>query len=127
MACIIKYVFSVYIYYSPYTRIYMNNHNYIGLLCMSTRSYIHHSFSHTTVVTFTAKVCAAIALILLNLFFLYFIILRGADKGKSWQWSYVMACIFQLLTDGLLYETLECYWVRECVVVPDLKWLFLDP
>jgi hypothetical protein len=67
-------------------------------------------------VTYTAKVCAAIALILLNMFFLYFIILRGADKGRSWQWSYVMGCIFQLLTDGLLYETLECYWVREFVV-----------
>jgi hypothetical protein len=63
-------------------------------------------------VTYTAKVCAAIALILLNLFFMYFIILRGAEKGYSWQWSYVMGCIFQLLTDGLLYETLECFWIH---------------
>jgi uncharacterized membrane protein len=80
-----------------------------------TRLNIYRSFSHKTIVTYTAKVCATIALILLNLFFLYFIVLRGADKGRSWQWSYAMACIFQLLTDGLLYETLECFWVRELV------------
>jgi hypothetical protein len=75
------------------------------------------SFSHTTVVTYTAKVCAAIALILLNLFFMYFIILRGADKGLSWQRSYVMGCIFQLLTDGLLYETLECFWIHFVIPI----------
>ena len=43
---------------------------------------------------------------------MYFILLRGAEKGYSWQWSYVKGCIFQLLTDGLLYETLECFWTH---------------
>ena len=72
-----------------------------------------YSFSHTIAVTRTAKVSASVALVLINLFFVYFTILRAADKGNSWQWSFVVACVFQLLVEVFLYETLECYWVSR--------------
>jgi hypothetical protein len=71
------------------------------------------SFSHTMVVTYAAKACAAIALVLVNGFFVFFTILRSADKGYLWQWSFVMACLFQLLIDVFLYETLQCCWVGD--------------
>jgi hypothetical protein len=68
------------------------------------------------VVTYTAKVCASLALILMNLFFVYFTILRAAEKGSSWQWSFVLSCFFQLLVEVLLYETLECFWVSTDII-----------
>lgn len=32
-----------------------------------------------------------------------------------------MGCIFQLLTDGLLYETLECYWIHYFIPLLAIK------
>jgi hypothetical protein len=83
------------------------------------------SFSHATVVTYTAKVCAGVALVLLNLFFIYFVILKGAEKGVHWQTRFAFACVFQLLVDGLLFETLECYWVGPLTLCTNCDSLIL--
>ena len=74
------------------------------------------SFSHKKVVTYNTKAAASVALVLMNLMFIYFTVLRAAEKGIAWQLSFVMACFLQLLVEVFLYETLECYWVRDQVI-----------
>lgn len=51
-------------------------------------------------------------MIVLNLFFVYFSMLRGLQRGLDWQRLYCIACIIQLLVEVLLYETSECAMVN---------------
>lgn len=45
---------------------------------------------------------------IMNLFFVYFSILRGAQRGYAWQRNYAMACTLQILIEIFVYETSEC-------------------
>lgn len=83
-----------------------------------------NSFSHITVVTYVAKACASLLLVVMNSFFVYFTILRAAEKGSSWQWSFVLACLFQILVEVFLYESLECFWVSGSVVFDNFSLLY---
>ena len=72
-------------------------------------------FQHTNVVTKTAKRLAWFLVIILNLYFVYFSVLRGITRSVSWQREYVLACIFQLLVEVFLYETVECLWIHYTI------------
>jgi hypothetical protein len=69
------------------------------------------SFSQTWVVTYTAKVCALVMIIVLNLFFLYYTLLHTSQRDYSYQKNFVSACLFQFLVEAFFYESVECYWV----------------
>ena len=58
------------------------------------------------------KILAWIVLILMNLFFVYFCLLRAMMREHNWQRGYVIACILQLFIEVLWYETVECVWVN---------------
>jgi hypothetical protein len=58
------------------------------------------------------KVLCAIILISLNVFFFYFSILRGYQKGLHWQQIYLRTCIIQVLADILIFQTCECLYVN---------------
>jgi hypothetical protein len=75
-------------------------------------------FRHSMVITRSWKLVAWMIVILLNLFFIYFSLLRGLQRGVAWQHSYMMACVFQFLIEILFYETSECAIVQ--FVIPDL-------
>jgi hypothetical protein len=53
-----------------------------------------------------------------NLFFVYFSILRGIQRGQHWQKIYLFASIMQILIEIILYETSECAIVH--FVIPSL-------
>ena len=72
-------------------------------------------FQHTIVVTKRAKTLAWFIIIVLNLYFVYFSVLRGISRSVSWQRDYVFACIFQLLVEVFLYETCECLWIHYTI------------
>ena len=72
-------------------------------------------FEHTNVVTKTAKRLAWFFVIFLNIYFVYFSVLRGITRSVSWQRDYVLACVFQLLVEVFLYETVECLWIHYTI------------
>jgi hypothetical protein len=72
-------------------------------------------FKYTKVVTKNTKRLAVLALIAVNVFFVYYALLTGFRRGLSWQRMYLVACIMQFIVEIFLFETMECMWVN-CAV-----------
>jgi hypothetical protein len=64
------------------------------------------------------KYIAWVIVIILNLFFVYFSIIRALQRGGNWQRGYAYACVFQFIVEIVLYETTECIWVH--FLIPNL-------
>jgi hypothetical protein len=75
----------------------------------------NEDFEHTTVVSRSTKYLAVAALVLLNVFFVYYAMLTGFRRGLSWQRMYLVACIIQFVVEIFLFETMECVWIH-CVI-----------
>jgi hypothetical protein len=58
------------------------------------------------------KALAWVCVLLLNLFFVYFSMARGLQRGLDWQRLYCVACVIQLTVEVLFYETSECAMVN---------------
>ena len=82
------------------------------------RSKLEEDFSNLPVVKRRVKVFVTVLLVLINIFFIYFTILRGFERGKKWQRSFVMGCVIQIIVEMCLYETCECVWIN--IFVPNL-------
>lgn len=72
-------------------------------------------FKYSWVVTKTFKVLAWFLLVLINLFFVYFCLLRAMTRDLSWQRSYMVACVVQLIIEILIFESLECMWIHFAI------------
>jgi hypothetical protein len=72
-------------------------------------------FGHSRVVVVLQKYFAAAALLALNAFFIYFVMIKGVQKGRDWQLQYVTCCVIQVGVDILLFETVECAWLNFLV------------
>lgn len=70
------------------------------------------------VVSRWAKSVAWFGIFLLNLFFIYFSMLRGLQRGYDWQLMYLTACVVQFVIEILFYETSECAIIHY--LIPDL-------
>ncbi|RYG69249.1 hypothetical protein EON64_03180, partial [archaeon] len=57
-----------------------------------------------------AKLWISAGLLSLNVFFLYFTLLRGISKGFAWQQSYLQSWALQVILDVFVFETLQCIW-----------------
>jgi hypothetical protein len=75
-------------------------------------------FEHKSVVSLTSKMFAWCGIVLMNLFFVYYTVLHGYQKGVGWQRSYLAGCVMQIIVEILLNETMECTWVN--FFVPNL-------
>jgi hypothetical protein len=72
---------------------------------------VNETFQSSMVVTNTAKRLAWAAVIVINLYFVYFSVLRGIGRSTAWQRDYLMACVVQLLIEIFIFETGECIWI----------------
>jgi hypothetical protein len=72
-------------------------------------------FGHSRTVVELQKYFAAAALLALNAFFIYFVMIKGLQKGRDWQVRYVTCCLIQVGVDILLFETIECAWLNFLV------------
>jgi hypothetical protein len=72
-------------------------------------------FGHSRTVVELQKYFAAVALLALNAFFIYFVMIKGVQKGRDWQVRYVTCCLIQVGVDILLFETIECAWLNFLV------------
>jgi hypothetical protein len=65
-----------------------------------------------------AKVLGWICVGIMNVFFVYFSILRAYERGAVWQRMFAFACLVQFLVEVIIYETTECAMVH--FLIPDL-------
>ena len=77
-----------------------------------------HDFRYSMVVSRLAKGLAWCGVVILNLFFIYFSMLRGLQRGHDWQLMYLMACVIQFVVEVVFYETSECVMIHY--IIPDL-------
>jgi hypothetical protein len=56
--------------------------------------------------------------VFMNIFFVYFSILRAFERGYAWQRMFALACMVQFLVEVIVYETTECAMVH--FLIPDL-------
>ena len=85
-------------------------------------------FEHSRVIHQYHKVGAFLALLSLNAFFFYYVLLKAFQKGNAWQLQYVVCCIAQILCEILLFQTVECAWIHFWVpyfVRDDVSWAAL--
>ena len=75
-------------------------------------------FRHSQVVTQRTKRLCSLLVLVLNLFFAYYWIVHGYQKGLNWQMSYLIGCVSQLAVEVLLFETMECIWMQ--FLIPSL-------
>jgi hypothetical protein len=64
------------------------------------------------VISREVKALAWVVVILINLFFVYFSLLRGLERGIEWQRLFLVASLIQLLVELAFYETSECAMVH---------------
>ena len=58
------------------------------------------------VVTRTAKIRAVCVLVAMNVFFVYYSMLKGAAKGQTWQWLFLGGAVVQIMCEIFLFETM---------------------
>ena len=75
-------------------------------------------FSQTKMVTMRAKYLAIICIIVINVFFVYYSVLRGYVKGIVWQRAFPTGCIIQFMAEVLINDTVECMWLN--IFIPSL-------
>jgi hypothetical protein len=79
------------------------------------REKFSEEFGDSQVVQMAQKYAAGTLLVCLNAFFMYFILLKGIEKGQAWQLQYLVCSIFQVVIDVLVFETTECIWLNFAV------------
>lgn len=74
-------------------------------------------FRHAMVVSKLAKRVGWFIIAALNIFFVYFALLRGMQRGRKWQEGYAFACAIQFVVEIFMFETTECIWMNY--LIPD--------
>jgi hypothetical protein len=72
-------------------------------------------FFKVRVVSRRTQMLAWCGVVFLNLFFVYFTILKSYEKGNAWQRAFVAGAIVQIVVEVLFNETIECVWVNFLV------------
>jgi hypothetical protein len=72
-------------------------------------------FTRIRVISRTKKMLACCLIMLLNLIFIVFTVLRAYQRGNSWQRAFVTASVIQILVEVLFNETIEVCWVHLLV------------
>lgn len=76
----------------------------------------HVDFKKKNVVSYTTKLAAGLLITCINLFCLFYAILKGYSRGVAWQQQFLFAVILQLVVEILIFETVEVLWGN--VVMP---------
>jgi hypothetical protein len=70
------------------------------------------------VLSHSVKALGWACVVIMNVFFVYFSILRAYERGYAWQRMFALACLVQFLVEVIVYETTECAMVH--FLIPDL-------
>lgn len=69
-------------------------------------------FEGSRLVTSLQIYLSVITVVCLNLFFVFYLILKGYVKGPTWQYQFFWSCAAQVLVDIFIFETTECIWLN---------------
>ena len=58
---------------------------------------------------------AASILIGMNIFFIYYCILRGFSQGLGWQYQFIVSFLVNMAIDICLLETVDCLWLNYMI------------
>jgi hypothetical protein len=72
-------------------------------------------FGRSETVMLVSKYASAALLVSVNAFFIYYILLKGFQKGQAWQLQYLVCAVIQVVIDVLVFETTECIWLNFLV------------
>jgi len=75
-------------------------------------------YRFTKAVSAKAKGFAWLGVIMINLFFVYYSMMTGMIRGKSWQYAYLAGCVGQIIFEVVIAETFEILWVH--FIIPNL-------
>jgi hypothetical protein len=75
-------------------------------------------YHYTKAVSSKFKGLAWCGIIVMNIFFMYFSMIRGMVRGRTWQYAYLSACVGQMLFEIIIAETFEILWVH--FIIPNL-------
>jgi hypothetical protein len=76
------------------------------------------SFAEVAVVTIWGRRVGWCLVILINLFFVFFAVLRASQRSRSWQNQYIVSCVAQFFMEVFIFESASVIWVHW--VIPRL-------
>jgi hypothetical protein len=79
------------------------------------QSKAEEDFFKVRVISRRGQMLAWCGVVFLNLFFMYFTILKSYQKGNAWQRAFVAGSVVQIVVEILFNETVECVWVNFLV------------
>jgi hypothetical protein len=91
-------------------------HNSVAAKIFITKS--EEDYRFTQAVSARSKGLAWLSVIIINLFFVYYSMMRGMIRGKSWQYAYLAGCVAQIIFEVAIAETFEILWVH--FIIPNL-------
>jgi len=75
-------------------------------------------YRYTKAVSARSKGISWTGIIVINLFFVYYSMMRGMIRGTTWQYAYLAGCIAQIMFEVIIAETFEVIWVH--FIIPNL-------
>ena len=91
-------------------------HDSIAAKIFITKSDVDYRYTKT--VSARSKGLAWLCVIIINLCFIYYSMMRGIIRGKSWQYAYLAGCVAQLIFEVVIAETFEILWVH--FIIPNI-------
>jgi hypothetical protein len=79
------------------------------------RNKFNEDFAVMRIVSRWFKYLCILFIFLLNGFFIYYMLLKGAYKGYRWQIQYCQAVITQFLIELIMFETIECVFLHYLI------------
>lgn len=73
------------------------------------------SFSDVAVVTKWGRRAGWFLVILINLFFVYFSVLRASQRSKQWQDSFIIACATEFICEVLVFNSGRVLWLHWAI------------
>jgi hypothetical protein len=72
-------------------------------------------FRHSNIVTNLSKILAWTMVVLLNLFFVFYTLMKSTNRDQAWQQGLVIACALQLVVEVVIFETTETVYVHYII------------
>lgn len=79
------------------------------------REKFEEEYESSPTVTLLQSYLATAFLLGVNAFIVYYLILKGYQKGLHWQMQFLWSCIAQISVEIFVFETIECIWLNYSV------------
>ena len=78
-------------------------------------NHFFENFEKRKVSSILSKVIAGFLVVIMNIGFTYYTLLKSFERGKEWQVSFIKIGCTQLVVDIFIFSTIECLWTNYFV------------